>query len=322
MSLDWQDDPYGEFLDLPAGERPPHHYELLELDVFCAHHERIAHAVRKQFRRIKPYQDHPDRETRDAIQDVMTRIAQAAVALSDHERKEAYDRELAEHLGIDREKILTSRLAVPLPEFALAIVAGPTNVGNIIELLIDTVVTVGRDPHCVIPLYSPRVGMLHGQLRYRDGQWCYRHLDKHGLTLVNAERVTQAELQSGDRLEVGGYVLGFRRLDEIRRGFALDRPPITLIVTRGPSVPDAIYSARAPECVLVGECETATWQLAGPQVSRHHCRIVYEEDRWMIVDLQSTNGTFVNHRRVMRRPLADRDVLTIGQFQMIVRLRT
>jgi len=321
MSLDWLDDPYGVFLDLPAGDRPPHHYELLELDIFCAHRERIAHAVRKQFRRIKPYQDHPDRETREAIQDVMTRIAQAAVALSDRERKETYDCELAERLGIDRERILASRMAVPLPEFALTVAAGPTNVGNVIELLTDSLVTVGRDPHCVIPLYSLRVGMLHGQLRYRDRRWWYRHMDKQRLTLINDERVTQKELESGDRLEVGGYVLCFWHIEEIRRESALDRPPITLIVTRGPSVPDAIYSARAPEYILIGECETSTWQLAGPQVSRHHCRILYEENRWIVVDLQSTNGTVVNGKRVGRCPLADHDVLTIGQFQVMIRVR-
>ncbi|MFH0983652.1 MAG: FHA domain-containing protein [Planctomycetota bacterium] len=334
MPINWIDDPYSEFLDLPPGDRPPHYYELLELEIFCAHHERIEHAVRKQFRKIKPYQDHPERKAREAIQDVLTRIAQARVVLTDSDAKEVYDRELAEKLGIDRHRILDSRMATPVPDFALAITAGPTGVGDTIELLTDATVTIGRDPHCVIPLHSLRAGMLHGELHYRDGRWSYTHLDKGRLTLINDARITGKELEENDRLEMGGYALRFRHIPrsskpspvglEVRESQARGTPappPLTLVVTRGPSVPDAIFSALAPESVLIGECETALWQLAGPQVSRHHCRIVFEADHWTVVDLQSTNGTWVNGRRIPCSPIDDRDLLTIGSFEVLACLR-
>ena len=324
MSLDWLNDPYGEFLDLPPGDRPPHHYQLLELEIFCAQHERIEHAVRKQFRKIKPYQDHPDRKMREAIQDVITRIAQARVVLTDPDKKEAYDRELAESVcggAVGRERMLASRMATPVPEFALVVTAGPSHVGDTVKLLTDAKVTIGRDPHCVIPLTSSRLGMLHGELCYQDGRWSYTHVDPRRLTLIDEDRVTRKELEDGDRIEAGGYALRFRRIGDLQPEAAADRPPITLIVTRGPSVPDAIFSATAPESVLIGECETALWQLADPQVSRHHCRILFEEDRWTVVDLQSTNGTLLNGKRITRRPVHDRDTLTVGCFEVMVRLR-
>lgn len=325
MSVDWLHDPYGEFLDLPPGDRPPHYYELLELEIFCAQRERIEHAVRKQFRKIKPYQDHPDRKMREAIQDVMTLIAQARVVLTDPERKEAYDRELAESVcggAVGREGILASRMATPVPEFALAITAGPTHVGETVELLTDTKVTIGRDPHCVIPLTSPRLGTLHGELRHQDGRWSYTHVDPRRITVIDEERVTRKDLQDGDRIEAGGYALRFRKIGDLHPPAAADRPPITLIVTRGPSVPDAIFNALAPEPVLIGECETALWQLGGPQVARHHCRVLFEADRWTIVDLRSADGTLLNGQRVTRSPIDNRDTLTIGCFEVIVRLRT
>ena len=321
MTLDWLTDPYGEFLDIPPGDRPPHYYQLLELEIFCAYREKIEHAARKQFRKIKPYQDHPDRKMREAIQDVMNRIAQARVVLSDPEKKEEYDRALAEELEVDRERILASRMAVPVPDFALIISAGPDNVGDTIELPADSKVTVGRDPHCVIPLSASRVEALHGELSYRGGRWSYAHVAKTGLTLINSERVTHHDLTDGDRIEVGGYALRFRSIAELKKEAATDSPPITLIVTRGPSVPEAIISALPPESILIGEGETALWQLAGVGGARHHCRIVFEENHWAVVDLKSTDGTLVNGQRITHSPLGDRDTLTIGKLEVLARLR-
>ena len=320
MCADWVTDPYSDFLDLPPGERPPHYYQLLELEIFCAQRERIEHAVRKQFRKIKPYQEHPDRKLRETIQDVMTRIARARVVLSDPAQKEAYDAELAERLGIDRQGVLASRLATPVPEYAVTIVAGPTDVGETVELLTDVAVTIGRDPHCVIPLSSQRVGTLHGELRYRDRRWLYAHVDPRRLTVLGDQRVSRRELQVDDRLEIGGYALRFHRLAGAHK--AVDpHPPLTLIVTRGPSVLDAIFSVLAPETVVIGAVETALWQLAGPGVAARHCRIVFENESWAALDLESAAGTLINGRKIARHPLADRDVLTLGDFEIMARLR-
>ncbi|MCK4658797.1 MAG: FHA domain-containing protein [Phycisphaerae bacterium] len=322
MSLNWVDDPYSDFLDLPAGERPPQFYQLLELEIFCAHRERIEQAARKQFRKVKPYQEHPDRKMREAIQDVITQIARARVVLTDPEKKEDYDCALAQRLGIDRAGVLASRMATPVPEFALTITAGPTDVGNTIELLADTRVTVGRDPHCVILLHSLRLAKLHGELRHQHGRWSYTHVARDGLTLINEQRVVEKELEAGDRIEAGGYVLRFRRLTDLGKEPGSYQPPITLIVIRGPSLPDASCSAVGGERFLIGSCETALWQLAGPWVSRHHCRMEFEAKRWVVTDLRSTHGTMLNGKRVARSPVQDRDTLSIGRFEVMARLHS
>jgi hypothetical protein len=78
-------DPYAEFLHLPPGPRPPHFYDLLGVELFCAHRERIEHAARERYRLIKPFQDHRDRQTREAVQTIITRIANARIVLTDPE---------------------------------------------------------------------------------------------------------------------------------------------------------------------------------------------------------------------------------------------
>lgn len=52
--------------------------------------------------------------------------------------------------------------------------------------------------------------------------------------------------------------------------------------------------------------------IANPNVSGHHCRLSVEEGSWFIEDLNSSNGTRVNGRKVGRFELADGDEIQIG----------
>ena len=51
-------------------------------------------------------------------------------------------------------------------------------------------------------------------------------------------------------------------------------------------------------------------------VSRHHALLVAREDGIYVVDLRSTNGTFVNGEQVHKHALQDGDVLQIGHFRL------
>lgn len=52
--------------------------------------------------------------------------------------------------------------------------------------------------------------------------------------------------------------------------------------------------------------------LRDAKVSRHHARIVYERGFYVMHDLSSSNGTFVNGRRIRVAPLTDRAELRVG----------
>lgn len=313
-------DAYSRFLDLPPGTRPPNYYQLLQLELFCTHPERIRHSARKQFRRIKPFEDHPDRDTREAVQDIMTRIANARVVLSDPDKKLAYDRGLAVEMDIDLDAFLRSKLAEPVPDTLVRIVAGGALVGDRIELLESKPTTIGSDPHCIITLPSARVARLHCQIEHRDGDWWITPIARDKPTLVNDHRCEEFMLDDGDGIEVGGFRLRFLRLPERKSKEALP-PPLSLMVRRGPSVSSPMLNVLPGESIVIGHCETALWQLAGPHVSRHHCRIQPAGQDWELQDLRSTNGTQVNGKGVEKHTLRDRDEITIGQFIILASLR-
>jgi pSer/pThr/pTyr-binding forkhead associated (FHA) protein len=314
-------DAYTEFLQLAPGPRPPHLYQLLELELFCPHREQIQHAVRRQFRKIKPFEEHPDRATRNRIQDVMMHIATAQIVLNDPAQKEEYDTKLARLLKIDREAYLASRVATRPPEFSLRVVAGPNLVGAKLDLVPDRVITLGSNPQCGMCLTSTRCRGEHAYLEFRNETWYIKAADPSVVLLVDDTRVYEQPLIHRAVMDLGGYRLQFAPIDERLPDPKTLAPPLSLIVRRGPSVPEPEMNALAPASILVGHCDSATWQLLGGKVELHHARIEATGPLWEITDLHTESGTFVNGERMPKAILQHRDELRIGQFEIQVRLR-
>jgi pSer/pThr/pTyr-binding forkhead associated (FHA) protein len=51
-------------------------------------------------------------------------------------------------------------------------------------------------------------------------------------------------------------------------------------------------------------------------VSRHHARVSLDADGYLVEDLNSLNGTYVNRKRIERHQLVDGDELQIGKFKL------
>lgn len=317
-------DAHSLYLGLPPGRRPPHYYELLELDLFCSHYERIHHAVRKQFRLIKPYQAHPERAMREAVQEIMSAIATARIVLTDPRQKESYDRALAAELNIDRDQHLAKQIAAPLPELEMVVIAGPSLVDERVELVEGTAYCIGSDVHCALPLTGGRVGERHFRVEFLDGDWWVRSIDSSHTIYVNNEACGECVLNDQDFIDAGGYRLKVVRID-LQAGRKTRNPhlppPLSMIILRGLSIPAPMMNVLPPQRVLIGQADTALWQLPDRTVSQHHCGVHSVGDRWEVEDLGSTNGTHVNGTEIMRHILNDRDVLTVGRFDILISLR-
>ena len=75
-----------------------------------------------------------------------------------------------------------------------------------------------------------------------------------------------------------------------------------------------------PDMVL-GRHSSADVRLCLPDVSRRHCRCLFAEGLWKVLDLGSLNGTFVNDRRVPEAVLAHGDTLRVGSLTFAVDLK-
>lgn len=109
--------------------------------------------------------------------------------------------------------------------------------------------------------------------------------DLYGTRIVNRRKAT-AQAVAGAAAATG----------EPKQGRSRQSGPSRLVVTEGPlrgtTVPlgtSAVLIGRAPSCTLV---------LDDDYSSSQHARVFHQDGQWFVEDLGSTNGTFVDNRRL------------------------
>src|SRR5215467_11751249 len=70
---------------------------------------------------------------------------------------------------------------------------------------------------------------------------------------------------------------------------------------------------------MLGRGTDCNLRLVDPGVSRHHAELRIEDDEVVLVDLGSTNGTFVNSEPVRRVALTDGTRVTLGRTTLVFR---
>src|SRR5215471_4290077 len=78
------------------------------------------------------------------------------------------------------------------------------------------------------------------------------------------------------------------------------------------------FRVSAGSIKTVGRARGADFVLDAALVSRLHCRLEAGDQALEVVDLESTNGTFVNDRRVTRAKLVTGDRLRVGRVELEV----
>lgn len=85
-----------------------------------------------------------------------------------------------------------------------------------------------------------------------------------------------------------------------------------LVVRRGPQ-PNQVYELNKDR-ITIGRDITNEITVNDPEVSRHHCRLTRGQGGFTMEDLGSTNGTFINGRRLTgAQPLNQGDLIGLGE---------
>ncbi len=85
-----------------------------------------------------------------------------------------------------------------------------------------------------------------------------------------------------------------------------------------PDTPSLTFRIHSGAIKTVGRAARADFIVDAALVSRLHCRLTATDDRLEVEDLKSTNGTFVNGKRIERAMLASGDRLRVGRFELRV----
>lgn len=71
------------------------------------------------------------------------------------------------------------------------------------------------------------------------------------------------------------------------------------------------------EPVTIGRLPDNMVVIDNPAVSGHHARVLVEGGVYIVEDLQSRNGTFVNGQRITRQALGSGDVVLVGKHNFV-----
>ena len=80
----------------------------------------------------------------------------------------------------------------------------------------------------------------------------------------------------------------------------------------------ALDWSGASEQLLVGRGSRCDLVVGNQTVSRRHAQLFFRDGGWILLDLDSRNGTFINGQRVRRSQLLPGDVLTLGAERLRV----
>lgn len=94
--------------------------------------------------------------------------------------------------------------------------------------------------------------------------------------------------------------------------------PRLIIAGSGGAGEGRTYDLQTP-MTLLGRGTDCDLRLVDPGVSRHHAELRVEDGQVVLVDLGSTNGTFVNGQPVRRIALSDGTHVTLGRTTLVFR---
>ena len=82
---------------------------------------------------------------------------------------------------------------------------------------------------------------------------------------------------------------------------------------------DSLTFRLPPDAIkTVGRAPRADFVVDAPLVSRLHCRLTANDHAVDVVDLDSTNGTYINDQRVQKGSLKSGDRLRVGRVEFAI----
>ena len=192
------------------------------------------------------------------------------------------------------------------------------------EMLKD-LVTIGRRQTNDIVLDDRKVSRQHTQIKREGNVFTVEDMQSTGGTEVNGKKITSQEMFTGDVIKIGDFELHFdsglkgeektvfeeedkTTLDEDRTVF-YEEAVGKLIVMRSENLQGEI---NLGEEVIIGRGEGVDIQLEDLHASREHSKIALVNKNFVITDLQSSNGTFVNGEKITEQVLQNGDKIQIG----------
>ncbi|NNL19740.1 MAG: FHA domain-containing protein [Ignavibacteriaceae bacterium] len=169
-------------------------------------------------------------------------------------------------------------------------------------------VTLGRASHNEIVINNPGVSSKHALFKIEKNRVILEDVNSTNGTFVNEQKITSIEIDQADKINFGkNYTFDWKMLEPFLTAPAILPTPLT------PSE-ERLRTKVALEKtkINIGRSSDNDLVINNIKVSRKHARLEKVEDEWFVEDLKSSNGTFVNSKKIERAKVTASDVITIG----------
>ena len=175
------------------------------------------------------------------------------------------------------------------------------NCGTAVTGPAEKTLSIGRNADNDIILNHPGVSSHHARIILNGNSMFIEDLNSSNGTFVNGAKVKTHPVKHTDVIQFSRHI-------------TLDW---SLVKDSASSSP-AVYGVNNPEIlasknvITIGRTDDNDVAINNVKISRRHARIIKENGVWNIEDLGSSNGTFVNGRRITSSVITVSDVVTIG----------
>ena len=173
----------------------------------------------------------------------------------------------------------------------------------------------GAEADLRVPETLRFVSNAHAEVIKKEAGYFIRDLDSTNGTLVNNQLIRPEQ----------SYPLGNQavvRIGDDRYGISIG---LTFINPTGASDSVAGLMQAAPatlmtktNMILIGRLENCDLTLDHPEVSRRHAMVRQVGETYIIEDLDSSNGTFVNDQAIKRAELHEGDLIRISKYVLLL----
>ncbi len=166
---------------------------------------------------------------------------------------------------------------------------------------------VGSSKSCQIQFAGPDILPEHARLYTRDGTLWIEPIGSSKLMLNGSPITAASVINNGDWVAFGAILLQVHLPEEPTDKEKSEAQPALDVAAKHGS--DEVIIGRAPGCGL---------PIDSPLISREHARLLITADGIWLEDLRSTNGTWVNGKRIEERlQLHPGDQISFANFGFV-----
>ena len=189
----------------------------------------------------------------------------------------------------------------------------------------EKVYVLGRDISSDISIDSSRISRAHLRFSFNKKSWEIQDLASSNGTFVGSKKIEKIEIVKQTVLDLGGvgnlsiFVSPLSKNSTAPSASREVDPAATKIykLRAGEFQEDnsGLARVRLQQRIRIGRDPESDWFIDDLNVSRTHAEIAQNSSGgYEIVDLKSTNGTFLNGNKIKRDLLKTGDVISVGGF--------